>query len=97
VTWYPPRALVLCWLGLMALLGLTVCVAYLPLGLANTAIALSIAAIKALLIATFFMELRQRDGLLIAFASAGFFWLGIMFWLAFADYAMRPIAVHPSF
>ena len=71
----------------MALLALPVCVAYLTLGLANTIMALAIAATKALLIA--YMELRGRDGLMIAFAGAGFFWLAIMLWFVFADNATR--------
>ena len=90
MTWYPPRALVLSWVSLLALLGFTVFVAYQPLGAFNTAIALGIATIKALLIAAVFMELRERNGLMIAFAGAGFFWLTVMLWLAFADYSTRP-------
>jgi cytochrome c oxidase subunit 4 len=89
VTWYPPRALVLSWLALLALLGLTVLAAYQPLGMFNTVVALAIATGKALLIAAVFMELRQRNGLVIAFAGAGFFWLSIMLWLAFSDYTTR--------
>jgi cytochrome c oxidase subunit 4 len=88
--WYPPRALVLSWLGLLGLLGLTVFVAYQPLGTFNTVIALTIATMKALLIAAVFMELRERNGLTLAFAGAGFFWLAIMLWLAFSDYLTRP-------
>jgi cytochrome c oxidase subunit 4 len=89
VTWYPPRTLVLSWFGLLALLGLTVFAAYQPLGTFNTVVALAIATGKALLIAAIFMELRQRNGLVIAFAGAGFFWLSIMLWLASSDYATR--------
>jgi cytochrome c oxidase subunit 4 len=85
----PPRILLLSWLGLLALLALTVFTAYQPLGAFNTGIALAIAAGKALIIAAVFMELRERDGLNIAFAGAGFFWLAIMFWLALADYVTR--------
>lgn len=88
--WYPPRALVLSWLGLLALLGLTVFAAYQPLGVFNTGVALVIATAKGLLVAMFFMELLGESGLTIAFASAGGFWLSIMLWLAFADYATRP-------
>jgi cytochrome c oxidase subunit 4 len=88
--WHPPRALIVCWLGLMALLALTVSVAYLPLGTLNTVAALAIASVKALLIAAVFMELRERDGLMIAFAGAGFFWLAILMWLALADVLTRP-------
>ncbi len=89
ISWHPPRALVLCWLGLMALLAITVTVAYLPLGSANTVVALAIATAKSLLIAAIFMELRERSGMMIAFAGAGFFWFAIMLWLAFADYMTR--------
>ena len=90
MSWYPPRALVLSWVSLLALLGLTVLVAYQPLGTFNTIIALGIATVKALLIAAVFMELRERNGLMLAFAGAGFFWLSIMLWLAFSDYITRP-------
>jgi cytochrome c oxidase subunit 4 len=90
MSWYPPRALVFSWLGLLGLLGLTVFTAYQPLGAFNTPIALAIASAKALLIAAVFMELREHNALTIAFASAGFFWLAIMLWLAFSDYSTRP-------
>ena len=83
-SWKPPRTLLAAWLGLLALLTLTVCMAYVPLGIANTPIALAIAIAKMLLIAAVFMELRSRSGLTIAFAAAGLFWLGIMMWLTFA-------------
>ena len=52
--------------------------------------AMIIAAIKAAIVAALFMELRERDALTMTFAGAGFFWLGIMLWLAFSDYATRP-------
>jgi cytochrome c oxidase subunit 4 len=86
----PPRILVLSWIGLLALLALTVSAAYLPLGAANTVIAMAIAGVKGALVATVFMELRERHPLTIPFAGAGFFWLGIMLWLALADYVTRP-------
>jgi cytochrome c oxidase subunit 4 len=87
----PPRELVLSWLGLLALLGLTVTGAYQPLGAFNTGLALTIALCKALIVAVIFMELRRAHAVTIAFAGAGFFWLGIMLWLAFADYLTRPV------
>jgi cytochrome c oxidase subunit IV len=37
-----------------------------------------------------FMELRERNPLTLTFAGAGFFWLGIMLWLALTDYVTRP-------
>jgi cytochrome c oxidase subunit 4 len=90
MTRYPPRALIVAWLALMALLALTVFGAYQPLGSANTVLALGIATGKALIVAAIFMELRERDGLMIAVAGAGFFWLAIMLWLTLADYMTRP-------
>ena len=86
----PPRMVVFAWLGLLALLTVTVFAAYLPLGALNTIVALAIAATKAALVAAIFMELRERNPLTLAFAIAGFFWLGIMLWLAFSDYVTRP-------
>jgi cytochrome c oxidase subunit 4 len=86
----PPPILVASWVGLLALLALTVFVAYLPLGTANTVVAVTIATAKAMIVATVFMELRERQPLIIPFASAGLFWLAIMLWLVFVDYVTRP-------
>ncbi|MCW5687051.1 MAG: cytochrome C oxidase subunit IV family protein [Pseudolabrys sp.] len=86
----PPLALVLSWLALLGLLGLTVLMAYQPLGGFNFPVALTIAAAKALIVAAVFMELRDRCGLTIAFAAAGVFWLSILLWLAGTDYFTRP-------
>ena len=86
----PPRHLVLCWLGLLALLASTVTLAYQPLGSFNGVVALCIAMLKAALVAAVFMELSERRSLTISFAAAGFFWFGIMFWLVFSDYLTRP-------
>ncbi len=86
----PPRVLLLSWLSLLALLGLTVLGSYQPLGVLNTAIALTIAAGKASIIAVVFMELPRGHRLKLAVAGAGFFWLAIMLWLTLADYVTRP-------
>jgi cytochrome c oxidase subunit IV len=87
---YPPRILLFSWLALLALLASTVAIAYAPLGTANTVIAMLIAATKGALVAAIFMELRERNALTLTFAGAGFFWLGIMLWLALCDYMTRP-------
>jgi cytochrome c oxidase subunit IV len=87
---WPPRALVLSWAGLMGLLAFTVTLAYQPLGGFNAPVALMIATAKALVVAAIFMELRERGGLTIAFAGAGFCWLAILLWLAWNDFATRP-------
>jgi cytochrome c oxidase subunit 4 len=86
----PPRHLVAAWAALLLLLGLTVLLAYQPLGEFNTPVALLIATAKASIVVVIFMELRERDGVMIAFAAAGFFWLGILLWLAAADFLVRP-------
>lgn len=80
------------WLYLLAFLGLTVTMAYVPIGPFNTVIALIIALTKAILVGTIFMELRESRALVLVFAAAGFYWLAIMFWLTFADYLTRPDA-----
>lgn len=85
----PPLALVLSWLALLTLLGLTVLIAYQPLGEFNFPVALGIASVKALIVAAVFMELRDRRGLVLAFAVAGVFWLSILLWLAGSDYFTR--------
>lgn len=91
----PPRALLLAWLALLALLALTTAAAYQPLGAFNTALALTIAGVKVLIVAAVFMELRERNTMHIAFALAGVLWLAILLWLAGADYASRPAPPAP--
>lgn len=88
--YYPPRILLFSWFALLALLASTVAIAYAPLGTANTVIAMLIAATKGVLVAAIFMELRACNALTLTFAGAGFFWLGIMLWLALSDYMTRP-------
>lgn len=95
MSWYPPRMLLMSWLALLALLGLTVALAYLPLRSFNFPIALGIASVKALIVAVVFMELRKSRGLTIAFALAGLFWLFVLLWLVGADYA-TPSQFPPS-
>jgi cytochrome c oxidase subunit 4 len=87
--WHLPGEVLFAWLALLALLALTVVGAYQPLGAFNTVLALTIAAGKALLVALIFMELRRDRPVTIAAAGAGFFWLGIMLWLALADFVTR--------
>jgi cytochrome c oxidase subunit 4 len=75
--------------GLMALLAATVGIAYVHLSRLNVVAALTIAMIKAALIILYFMHVRYSSRLLWIFVGAGFFWLGIMFVLAFSDYLTR--------
>ena len=85
----PPRALVFAWLGLLALLALTLGMAFAPLGKGNIAVALSIGAAKGLIVVFVFMELARGHPLKLIFAGAGLFWLMILFGLSFTDYATR--------
>lgn len=97
VALWPARSLVLSWIGLLALLALTVALAYAPLGAFNTVGALVIAFIKGLIVASIFMTLGREKPLVVIFAASGFYWLGILLWLTFADYTTRtnfPSAVH---
>jgi cytochrome c oxidase subunit 4 len=55
----------------------------------NTAVALTIASIKALMVVLVFMHLRHSTKLTWIIASAGFLWLGIMMAFTFADYLTR--------
>lgn len=87
--WRPPLAPISAWLGLLALLALTVTLAYMPLGAANAVVALTIGTIKAGLVAAIFMELRHRNGLTLIFAGAGLFWLWILLWLGSMDFMTR--------
>ena len=87
--WHLPGAVLSGWLALLALLALTVTGAYQPLGTFNTVLALTVAGGKALVIALIFMELRRDHPVTIAVAGAGFFWLGVMLWLALADFVTR--------
>lgn len=87
--WRPPFALVGAWLGLLALLGLTVGISYVRLGALNMPIALVIGATKMAIVAAIFMELRSRGPRTFVFATAGLFWLGILLWLGLMDFVTR--------
>jgi caa(3)-type oxidase subunit IV len=81
--------LVLIWIALCALLALTACLAYVPLGDANLAVSLVIAGVKAALIGTVFMRLSRTDNLNRLAAAAGPIWIFILIFLIGADYLTR--------
>ena len=70
-------------------MGTRIAIAYIHLGRLNIFAALTIAFVKTILIILYFMHVRYSSRLLWIFAGAGFFWLGIMFALSFADYFTR--------
>ncbi|MGA7616850.1 MAG: cytochrome C oxidase subunit IV family protein [Thermoanaerobaculia bacterium] len=75
--------------ALLILLGATAGAVWIHMGRFNTVVAIGIAVIKALLVVTFFMELKVSPKLLWVVAIAGVFWLTIMFGLFYADYLTR--------
>jgi cytochrome c oxidase subunit 4 len=89
------RTLVLVWVALMVLLGLTAGSAWLHLGWWNTALNLGIAAAKAALVLLFFMRLRGSPPLARLAALAGVATLAVLFALSGADYATRKLAPAP--
>lgn len=75
--------------GLIILLGVTVGVSFLNLGIFSRLVAVTIAAIKAGLIVTYFMHLRYSEGLTRVFAGIGFLWFVLMFMITLSDYIAR--------
>ena len=76
--------------ALMALLGLTIGMAFLiPGGKLGLAVAMGIAAVKALLVVAYFMHVRYGNKLTMVFASAGFVWLGILFVITMLEVTTR--------
>ena len=77
------------WAALLLLLALTAGMAYVPLGPGNVAVSVGIGAVKAVLIAVLFMNLRWAPGLLRLTAVTGLFWLTVLFSLTFSDFLTR--------
>jgi cytochrome c oxidase subunit 4 len=67
----------------------TVTMASIDLGRWNTAIAISIAVCKALLVILYFMHARYSSRLVWLFIGAGFFWFVLLMALTFSDFASR--------
>jgi cytochrome c oxidase subunit 4 len=76
-------------LSLLILTGLTTAVAYVDLGPFSVVVALTIAVIKMLLVALFFMHLRHSNQLTKLVVSGGLMWLGILLVLTLSDFATR--------
>lgn len=69
------RTYLVTFVALLLLLGLTVGVAFVPLGLWNSAVAMTVATVKMVLIVLFFMHLYESDKLMWIFALSGLAWL----------------------
>lgn len=85
----PIRVYLIIYAILMVLLFVTVGAAFVNLGPLNFPTAMTIAAIKAVLIVLYFMHVKFGQKLVWVFASASFLWLGIMILLALNDYLTR--------
>jgi cytochrome c oxidase subunit IV len=88
----PVRTYVATWAALLLLLALTCASAFVPLGAFNSIVNFAVAAVKALLVAVFFMHLRHASALTRVFAAVALFMLALLFGLSGADYATRHIA-----
>lgn len=85
----PARVYILNGVALLGLLALTIAASFLNLGVLNSIVAASISVVSTALILLFYMHVRRSKPLLWVFVGAGFFWLGIMFVLAFSDFLTR--------
>lgn len=83
------RALIQVFVALMVLLVVTTGLVYVPMGGYEKIPAYLIAAVKALLVVLFFMEVRHASRLTWVFAGAAFLWLGILMVLSLSDYTTR--------
>lgn len=79
----------LVFLALLALTAVTTAVAYIDLGHFSVVVALSIAVVKMLLVALFFMHLRHSTKLTRIVVAGGLLWLGILIGLSMSDFLSR--------
>jgi caa(3)-type oxidase subunit IV len=82
-------SVVIAWLVLLLLTGLSILSAYLHLGIYGPMVEFGIAATQAAIIFVLFMRLKGPPSLNWLFAGAGFFWLLFLYALSATDYATR--------
>jgi cytochrome c oxidase subunit 4 len=85
----PVRRYLAVFAALLALTALTTWIAFQDLGPWNSAVAITIAVIKATLVALFFMELIRSAPMNRVFLGAAIVWLLLLLGLTFADVATR--------
>ena len=90
------RTYLLTFAALLFLLVLTVGVAYVPLGVWNSAVAMTVATIKAVLILLFFMHLYESDKLMWIFAFSGIAWLFMLVIAVLVDIFTREQMIPPG-
>jgi cytochrome c oxidase subunit 4 len=77
------------WVALILFFAISLGSAYIPLGDGNLALNLFIAAVMAVILIVFLMDLRSSQALIRVTAVAGLFWMALMFSLTFSDYLTR--------
>jgi cytochrome c oxidase subunit IV len=85
----PARVYAGVFLTLLGLTVVTVAVSRVDLGPLNLLAAMTIAVLKAALVAWYFMHLRQATPLARLVAAAGVFWFAILLALTWSDYGSR--------
>jgi len=85
----PRRTYIFVYLALLILLGGTIGVAYVDLGIWNTVAAITIAVVKALLVVVFFTHVKYSSNLTRVYVLAGFLWLALLIGLTLTDYLTR--------
>ncbi|HXG11828.1 MAG TPA: cytochrome C oxidase subunit IV family protein [Gemmataceae bacterium] len=85
----PPSTYYRVFAVLIALTFLTVGLSFLPIGVWHTVGGLFIGAVKAVLVALFFMHLIHGSKASWVMIGAGLFWLGILMVLTLTDYLTR--------
>jgi cytochrome c oxidase subunit IV len=75
--------------ALMILTLVTVLVARVDLGPANTIVALAVAVTKAVLVVLYFMHVRYSSRLTWVVVAGGFLWLAMMILITLSDYMTR--------
>jgi cytochrome c oxidase subunit 4 len=81
--------LIAVWLAVIALLGLSLGTAYIPLGRFNSIVCVSIGFAQAVLVWTFFMRLRWSGLLIRLIAAIGLLWIMLLLGLSLTDYLTR--------
>jgi cytochrome c oxidase subunit IV len=84
------------WLILLVLTAVTTAVAYVDLGAFSVVVALTIAVIKMLLVALFFMHVRHSTRLTKLVLLGGLLWLGILLTFTLADVWTRGLIGVPG-
>lgn len=81
------------WLAVIALLGLSLGTAYIPMARFNSIVCVAIGFAQAVLVWTFFMRLRWSGLLIRLIAVIGLLWILLLLGLSLTDYLTRhPIA-----